>query len=241
MRSAWIQSHAQDISVFAGGPGTDHHIPFPIAIRAAYGYYFSNFCVVSRACLSAVWFGVNTYYGSFIITEVRNIQSRINVITLTRNNKIIAALWPSYRDIPNQLPASSYITTQQMCSYILYCIVQTPFLMIPVEKLKYETKVFPQRSALKFCAQEAVPHQSHTAGTCLRGHGYLDMCQSRQPGGYLPSARDCHRIHKDLVMVGILKREHKLLDDKHPKHVRLHSIQQDKVSILSLSHRDLRY
>lgn len=74
----------------------------------------------------------------------------MNLITLTSNNKIIAALWPSYRDIPNQLPTSSYITTQQMCSYILYCVVQTPFLMIPVEKLKYETVVFPERSGLTF-------------------------------------------------------------------------------------------
>jgi NCS1 family nucleobase:cation symporter-1 len=57
-------------TVLCGGPGTDHHIPFPIGIRAAYGYYLSNFCVVSRGLLGSVWFGVNTYYGSFIVTEV---------------------------------------------------------------------------------------------------------------------------------------------------------------------------
>lgn len=63
---------ATDIyKVLCGGPGTHHHIPFPISIRAAYGYYLSTFCVVSRALLGSVWFGVNTYYGSYIVTEVR--------------------------------------------------------------------------------------------------------------------------------------------------------------------------
>lgn len=62
--------HAKFSLVLSGWPGTDHHIPFPISIRASFGYYFANFCVISRALLGAVWFGVNTYYGSFIVTEV---------------------------------------------------------------------------------------------------------------------------------------------------------------------------
>lgn len=112
--------------------------------------------------------------------------------------------------------------------------------MIPVEKLKYETVVFPERGALTFRIQEAVPDQSHTAGTCLHRHGYLDMCQSGQPAGYLPSACNCLRIYKDLVVVGIVKREHKLMDVKHSKHVRLYSIQQDEASNFP-SPRDHRY
>ncbi|KIW66369.1 hypothetical protein PV04_05705 [Phialophora macrospora] len=105
-------------TVLCGFPGTDYHIPFPISIRATYGYYFSNFCVLSRALLGAVWFGVNCYYGLFIVTE------------------IIAAIWPSYRNLPNHLPASSYMTTQQFVSYIIFVLVQFPFQLIPVHKLK---------------------------------------------------------------------------------------------------------
>ncbi|KAL6240227.1 hypothetical protein RBB50_012874 [Rhinocladiella similis] len=105
-------------TVLCGMPGADHHIPFPISIRSVYGYWFSYFCVISRALLGTVWFGVNCYYGSFIVTE------------------IVAAVWPSYRNIENHLPASAHITTQQMVSYILFVIVQFPFLLIPVHRLK---------------------------------------------------------------------------------------------------------
>lgn len=105
-------------TVLCGIPGSDHHIPFPILMRSTFGYWGSYFCVVSRAFLAIFWFGVNCYYGSFIVTE------------------IIAAIWPSYRNITNTLPNSAQITTQQMLSYFLFCLVQFPFLLIPIEKLK---------------------------------------------------------------------------------------------------------
>lgn len=57
-------------TVMNGYFGTDYHIPFPIAVRASFGYYFGIFPVLSRAILSAVWFGVNCYYGLFGMTEV---------------------------------------------------------------------------------------------------------------------------------------------------------------------------
>lgn len=56
-------------TVLNGYIGSDYHIPFPIAIRSSFGYYFGNFAVFSRAVLSAVWLGVNCYYGLFGMTE----------------------------------------------------------------------------------------------------------------------------------------------------------------------------
>jgi NCS1 family nucleobase:cation symporter-1 len=47
-------------TVLNGAIGADLHVPFPIAIRAAYGYWFSYFAVVTRAVLALFWFGVQT-------------------------------------------------------------------------------------------------------------------------------------------------------------------------------------
>ncbi|CVL03492.1 related to uracil permease [Fusarium mangiferae] len=57
-------------TVLNGAPGADYHIPFPIAIRSSYGYYFGYFCVVSRSILAIIWFGVNCWFGSVAVTEV---------------------------------------------------------------------------------------------------------------------------------------------------------------------------
>ncbi|GAQ45010.1 hypothetical protein AtubIFM56815_009511 [Aspergillus tubingensis] len=105
-------------TVLNGYIGSDHHVAFPVGIRSSFGYYFGYFAVVSRAVLSAVWFGVNCYYGLFGMTEA------------------IAAIWPSYRDIPNQLPESAGITTLQMISFFLFTTMHIPFMLIPVHRLK---------------------------------------------------------------------------------------------------------
>jgi NCS1 family nucleobase:cation symporter-1 len=51
--------------------------------------------------------------------------------------QIIRAIWPSYLNIPNSLPASAGITSQQMCSHILFWSLQFPLLLIPPHKLRW--------------------------------------------------------------------------------------------------------
>jgi nucleobase:cation symporter-1, NCS1 family len=51
--------------------------------------------------------------------------------------QIIRAIWPSYLDIPNNLPASAGITTQQMISHFIFWSVQFPILLISPHKLKW--------------------------------------------------------------------------------------------------------
>jgi NCS1 family nucleobase:cation symporter-1 len=51
--------------------------------------------------------------------------------------QIIRAIWPSYLNIHNTLPASAGITTQQMCSHVLFWSLQFPFLLIPPHKLRW--------------------------------------------------------------------------------------------------------
>ncbi|KAK5729515.1 hypothetical protein LTR17_011935 [Elasticomyces elasticus] len=106
-------------TVLNGAIGADLHIPFPIAVRASYGYWLSYFCIISRGILALFWFGVQSAYGGQCITV------------------ILTALWPSFAKVPNQLPASAGITTQGLVSYLLYWLVQFPFMLIPTHKLQY--------------------------------------------------------------------------------------------------------
>ncbi|QKX64800.1 uncharacterized protein TRUGW13939_11976 [Talaromyces rugulosus] len=106
-------------TVLNGAVGADLHVPFPVAIRASYGTYFAYFCVASRAILALFWFGVQSSFGGQCVTP------------------IITAIWPSYANLPNHLPASAAITTQGMVSYVIYHILQAPFLFIPTHKLQY--------------------------------------------------------------------------------------------------------
>lgn len=99
--------------------GVDLHIPFPIAIRASYGYWLSYFTVVTRGILALFWFGVQSVYGGQCITGM------------------VTAIWPSYANLPNRLPESAGITTQGMVSYFLYWLLQLPFMLIPTHKLQY--------------------------------------------------------------------------------------------------------
>ncbi|CAI0646879.1 unnamed protein product [Colletotrichum noveboracense] len=105
-------------TVLNGAIGSDLHIPFPIASRASFGYWFSYFAVVSRGILAMFWFGVQTAGGATCVTSV------------------IAAIWPSVKDIPNHLPASAGLTTVGMISYLIYWLIQFPLLLIPTHKLQ---------------------------------------------------------------------------------------------------------
>ena len=94
------------------------HIPFPIAIRASYGYWFSYFCVISRAVLSAFWLGIQSVGGGSAVTQA------------------IVSIWPSYKDLPNHLPPSARITTRDMTSYVIFHVIQFPFMFIPMHRLQ---------------------------------------------------------------------------------------------------------
>ncbi|KAF2026264.1 hypothetical protein EK21DRAFT_103343 [Setomelanomma holmii] len=106
-------------TVLNGAVGANLHIPFPIASRASFGYWFSYFAVVSRAILAMFWFGVHTGYGGTCVTAM------------------LTAIWPSFAHLPNHLPASAGLTTAGMISYFLYWLIQFPMLLIPTHKLQY--------------------------------------------------------------------------------------------------------
>lgn len=49
----------------------------------------------------------------------------------------IRAIWPSYLHIPNHIPASVGITTQQMVSHFVFWSLQFPILLTPPHKLRW--------------------------------------------------------------------------------------------------------
>lgn len=79
----------------------------------------------------------------------------------------IRAIWPSYLDIPNHIPESMGITTQQMCSHFIFWIVQFPILMIPPHKL---TKFFLFKAVYVVTAIIAT-----VIGVCVKAGGSGDI------------------------------------------------------------------
>lgn len=125
--------------VLNGAIGADLHIPFPIAARASYGYWLSYFCVISRGILALFWFGIQGAFGASCITPVSIAVTHVywNYARADKiHQQIITAIWPSYTNIPNYLPASAGITTQGMVSYFLYNLIQFPCLLIPTHRLQ---------------------------------------------------------------------------------------------------------
>ncbi|THW90494.1 hypothetical protein D6D15_04518 [Aureobasidium pullulans] len=102
-----------------GRIGAHLHVPFPIIARVSFGYYFSYFVVVSRCALAIIWLGVQTVTGGQCM-EV-----------------LLTAIWPSYANIPNHIAAGQGIDTKGMCAFVLYFLLQVPFLCIPYTKVQY--------------------------------------------------------------------------------------------------------
>ncbi|OAL34318.1 hypothetical protein AYO20_06371 [Fonsecaea nubica] len=102
-----------------GRMGAILHTPFPVLSRMPFGYYFSYFVVLSRCVLAIVWLGVQTTTGGQCM-EV-----------------LLTAIWPSFARIPNHIPADEGITTAGMVAFLLYFLLQLPFLCIPYTKVQY--------------------------------------------------------------------------------------------------------
>jgi NCS1 family nucleobase:cation symporter-1 len=85
--------------VLNGAIGAKLHIPFSVAVRAGFGFYFAYFCIISRSILAMFWLGIQGASGAQCITIM------------------ITAIWPSYASIANTLPASAGITSQGMIRY----------------------------------------------------------------------------------------------------------------------------
>lgn len=50
---------------------------------------------------------------------------------------LLTAIWPSFKNIPNHIPLDQGIKTHEMVGFLLYFLLQLPFLCIPYTKVQY--------------------------------------------------------------------------------------------------------
>ncbi|CAK5268276.1 unnamed protein product [Mycena citricolor] len=72
-----------------------------------------------RMSIAMFWFGIVSFNGSECTFQM------------------VKALWPSFADVPNQLPASAGITSVGMISYVLFWAIQFPFLLVSPRDIRY--------------------------------------------------------------------------------------------------------
>lgn len=104
---------------FNGAPGAYLGIPFAVWIRSSFGYHGAKFPVMVRMITALFWHAIQTYTGSIALKVM------------------LTAIWPSYSNMPNHLPASAGITSQGLLSHFLFWTTQLPFLLIRPHKLKW--------------------------------------------------------------------------------------------------------
>ncbi len=85
-----------------------------------------------RYCLARVSFPDQTLH-RFSGVTVHSVQTTTGGQCMT---VLLTAIWPSFANIPNTIPASEGITTSGMCGFVLYFLLQIPFLCIPYTKVR---------------------------------------------------------------------------------------------------------
>ncbi|KAJ5184040.1 hypothetical protein N7492_001656 [Penicillium capsulatum] len=96
-----------------------YRIPFAVTNRASFGIWGSFWPILNRAAMAVIWYGVQTYLGGECVTLM------------------IQAIWPSYKTLPNTIPASSGVTTQQFVSFLIFWILSLPALWFPIYKIRH--------------------------------------------------------------------------------------------------------
>lgn len=106
-----------------GFPGLYHHISFPVATRIAWGFYGSIFVVLNRIILSIVWCGVQSWQGG-LMTYV-----------------CLRAIWPGIDNLHNTIPEKTGMNLQQFIGFVVYFVIQLPFVFLNPSRLRYLTYI----------------------------------------------------------------------------------------------------
>ncbi|KAF2728179.1 uracil permease [Polyplosphaeria fusca] len=102
-----------------GATGVIHHAPFPILARASWGFWGSYIPIISRAILAIFWFAIQTMNGA-------------NTVRV-----MLGAIWPSFLGLKNTIPEDQGITTNTMVSFLIFWLLQLPFLYIHPNNLRW--------------------------------------------------------------------------------------------------------
>ncbi|KAF2841375.1 NCS1 allantoate transporter [Patellaria atrata CBS 101060] len=107
------------VIAFNGATGVIHHAPFPVIARASWGFWGSYIAIISRCILAVFWFAIQTMNGA-------------NTIRV-----MIGAIWPSFLTLPNHIPKSQGIDDATMTSFVIFWLLQLPFLYMHPNNLRW--------------------------------------------------------------------------------------------------------
>ncbi|KAH0836466.1 putative permease [Lanmaoa asiatica] len=127
------------VMVLNGTIGARLHVAFPVLNRSSFGFWFSYFTVFSRVILSMFWFGIQTYNGSQCVYQARtrHVERYSLVQRLIYSFKMIKAIWPSIARMPNHLPPNAKITSSGLLCYLIYWLIQFPFMLISPHRVRF--------------------------------------------------------------------------------------------------------
>lgn len=150
------------------GPSV-YHMGFPTIIRAASGMYGSYFFIFVRISVAIIYFSIQTYFAG-----------RLMSVTL---RCIFGHRWT---EIPNKLPLSSKITSQNLLAFFIIWIIQGPMMFL-------HPKVQRHLYTVKFII------------TCATLFGVMGYC-IRKAGGTLgtPESLASNKVHGEQLAWGII-------------------------------------
>lgn len=102
-----------------GAVGVIHHTSFPVNARASWGFWGSYIAIISRVILAIFWFAIQTMNGA-------------NTVRV-----MLGAVWPSFLTLKNTIPEDQGITTNTMISFVIFWLIQLPFLYMHPNNLRW--------------------------------------------------------------------------------------------------------
>ena len=191
-----------------GAIGADLRIPFPIAVRASYGYWFSYFCVVSRAILAAFWLGVQSVGGGSAVTSVSSVfilEQMLSNIQRVGNHLHLAVV----RTPPESL---TYFCPHHHSSNVLLLSLPCDPISVLVDSHVQTSKAFPGQ--VSSCASHG------------NEHSHLDLCESAWIKRHSQSTSDRLWLSPCLGLAVSYDIHHWRLLHTHCQHSGLFSLQQ---------------
>lgn len=98
--------------------GLTWHVGFTIQNRYTWGLRGAYIPLIQRSLLNFIWCAVQCWNGGRLVTV------------------LLTAMAPSFRNVPNTLPANFPTDTQQMIGFTVFWVVSFPFLFIRPERFK---------------------------------------------------------------------------------------------------------
>lgn len=98
--------------------GAVYHVSFPILARSTFGVWGAIWPIINRSAMACIWYGVQAYIGGQCVTLV------------------IESMFPSYARMPNHLPESAGVTSQQFLSFFLFSLISIPLVITHPTKIR---------------------------------------------------------------------------------------------------------